>query len=107
NKGSLDRMQVFRLTDAFNGRDLFALMHRGKAETGIHAPAVDVHGAGTALAVVTTFFRASKVEMFTQRVEKSRAWIELKGVVFAVNFQVDVNRILHSNLRRFFGCTCR
>jgi hypothetical protein len=56
NEGSLDRVQVFRLTDALNGCDLLAVVHRGEAETGIHASAIDVHGARTALAVIASLF---------------------------------------------------
>jgi hypothetical protein len=49
-------VQIFRLTDALKRRDLVALVHGGEAETGIHTPTIDVHGARTALAVIASLF---------------------------------------------------
>src|SRR5207244_1510558 len=55
NKGRLDRVQISRLPDALNCRDLFALVHCGEGETGIHASTIDVDCASTALAMITSF----------------------------------------------------
>ena len=65
----LHRMQIFRLTNPFDRRDLVAFMHDREAETRIHPPAIDVHRAGTALSVVAAFFRSGQMQMFAQAVE--------------------------------------
>ena len=88
-------MQIFRLTDAFNGRDLVALVHRGEAETGIHPPTIDVHSARTALAVIASLFRAGQMQMFAQTIEKSRARIDPKIILLTVDTERNGNGILH------------
>src|SRR6185312_15938636 len=51
------------------------------------APAVQQHGAGTALAVVTVFLRSGQVEVLAQRVQQGGAVIEVEIVRRAVDAQ--------------------
>ncbi len=95
NEGSLHCMQIFRLADALNGRDLFALMHCSEAETRIHAPAIDVYGARTALAVITSLFRAGQMQVLTEAIEQRRARIDAQIVLLAIDTQGDRNRALY------------
>jgi hypothetical protein len=69
-------VQVFRLADALKRRDLVALVHGGEAETGIHAPAIDVDGARTALAVIASLFGSGQMQIFSKAIEKSGARID-------------------------------
>src|SRR5437868_5063019 len=48
----LHRVQVLGGAQPFDGGDLVALVHEGKAQAGVDPPAVDVNGAGAALAVI-------------------------------------------------------
>ena len=85
NERSLHRVQVFRLTDTLNCRDLFALVHGGEAETRIHAPAIDVHSARTALAMIASLFRSGQMQMLSKTIEKRGARIDPQIVFLAVN----------------------
>ena len=69
-------MQCSGRAEAFDGRDLVALVHRGEAEARVDAAAVDVDGAGAALAVVAAFLRAGEVQMLAQAVEQRGARID-------------------------------
>jgi len=91
-------MQIFRLTNALNGRDLFTLMHRGEAKTGIHSAAVYVHSAGTALAMIASLFRSGQVQMLAETIEKSCARIYPKIILLSVDTELNGNRILQVGL---------
>jgi hypothetical protein len=43
------------------------------------------------------------MQVFPQAIKKSRARIEFKRVILAVNFQVNVYRIFHTGSYRLFG----
>ena len=47
------------------------------------------------------------MQVFPQAIKKSRARIESKRVILAVNFQVNVYGIFHTGSCRLFGCICR
>ena len=82
-------MHFFRLTNAFDGRDLIALVQSGEGETRKLAPAVNVHRASTALAMVASFFRAGQMQMFAQTIEKSGARIDSQIVFLAIDTKCD------------------
>src|SRR2546421_3038323 len=86
-------MQIFRLTYTFNCGDLLALMHRREAETGIHAPSIDVNGARTALAVIASLFRSGQMKMLAQAIEKRRARIDPHFIVLTIHPKRDWNNI--------------
>src|SRR6267143_3570969 len=77
----LHRMQRAGLSDAFDRRDLVARVHDGQAEAGVHAPAIDMHGAGAALTVVTAFLGAGQDNVFAQVVEQRRPRVEAETVL--------------------------
>jgi hypothetical protein len=60
-------------------------VHGGEAETGIHAPAVDMHGARTALAMVAPLFGSGQMQTFAEAIEKRGARIDLQIVLLAVH----------------------
>jgi hypothetical protein len=69
-------------------------VHRGEAETGIHAPAIDVHSARTALAVIASLFGSGQMQMFAQTIEKSCARIDPQIMLLAVDKKRDRDGIL-------------
>ena len=88
HKGRLHGVQIVRLSQAFDGRDLVALVHYGERKTAVHAPPVDVHGACAALAMVAALLGAGQVQAFAQRVEQGGARIGIgQLVLFAIHPQ--------------------
>src|SRR5207253_1147674 len=85
----LHRMQCVRCAQTLNGRDLLTIMHQSQAETRVHTPAIDMHRAGAALAVITAFLRAGEGDGLANTIQQRRARIDSKVVVFAVNPQRD------------------
>ena len=75
-------------------------MHHSQAQTRIDAPAVDQHGAGAALAVVTTPLRALEPAVFAQRIKGRRAAIDVERIAFPVDLQLHP----HEHRRRIIGC---
>jgi hypothetical protein len=70
DEGLLQRMQLACLRQAFDGRDLRAVLHHRQGQARIDAPAVEEDGAGAALAVIAALLRPGEVEMKPQRVEQ-------------------------------------
>ncbi len=64
-----------------------------KNETGIHPPAIDVHRARAALAVIAPFFRSGEMQMLAQAIEQSGARIDPQVVFLAVHTQCDWKRV--------------
>ena len=79
---------MFRLSDALDGGDLVCGMHRGKRKARIHALAIHMHGAGSALAVIAALLRARKVQVFPQAVQQRGPRIDSKHAIFAVHSRV-------------------
>ena len=105
DEGSLHGVKIVRLADAFDGGDLVHRVHDGEGEAGVHAAAVDVYGAGAALAVVATLLCAGHVEVFAQAVEQRGARVDVQVVLFAVDAQSD--RDCAFNPVRAGGCSRR
>jgi hypothetical protein len=72
-------------------------MHRGETKAGIHAPTIDMHSAGTALTVITSFFGSGQMQVFAQTIEKSGARIDPQIVLLSVNAKRDRDGILRFN----------
>ncbi len=89
DEGGLHRVEIARLSQPFNGRNLIALVHGRKGEAGVDAAPVDVHGAGSALTVVAALFRAGQVEVFAQAVKQRDARLKLQGARRAVDLECD------------------
>src|SRR2546427_7406072 len=85
----LHGMQCVRRAQALNGCDFFPVVHQGQAKAGVHAPAIHMHRAGPALAMITTFLRAGEGNGLTDAIQQRRARIDAKMVVLAVNAQRD------------------
>ena len=75
-KGFLHRMQFVPMTEAFDSRDVIAIVRDGQRQTGINAPTVDEDRASAALPVIAAFFRAGQMEAFAQQIEESDARIQ-------------------------------
>jgi len=75
DKGVLHGMKIPARGQSLDGGDFVALMRRRQAQTGINPAAVHQHSASAALAVIATFFCPGHVEVFTQQIEQSYAWI--------------------------------
>jgi hypothetical protein len=78
-------MHFLRLTDAFDGCDLIALVQSGEGETRKLPPAVDVYRACTALPVIASLLRSGQMHMLAQAIEKSRPRIDPQIVPLSVN----------------------
>src|SRR5262249_42701737 len=75
---------------AFNGRDLGAVLHDGKGQARDDAPAVDENGAGPALAVVAAFLGSGEIKIFAKCVEQSGPWPKGNAPLDAVDAKRDV-----------------
>src|SRR5258708_34202678 len=87
NERSLHRMKISRLSEPLDGGDFIVLVHDGKAEARVHATAIDVHSAGSALAVVTALLCARQLRAFAQAIQQSGARIDLEAEQLAVHTQ--------------------
>ena len=91
HKGRLHGVQVTGLADAFDGRDLVALVHHREREAAVHAAAIDVDRAGAALPVIAALLGAGEMNALAQGVEQGGARVEVaQSVVFAIDAQRDV-----------------
>ena len=91
DEGGLHGVEMVGLADAFDGGDLVVGVHDGEGEAGVDAAAVDVDGAGSALAVVAALLGAGEVEVFAQAVEQGGAGVEAEVVDLAVDVEGDGN----------------
>jgi len=69
-------------------------MHRSEAETRIHAPAIDMDCARTALAMIASLFGSGQVQVFAKAIQKSGAWIDPEIVLLAVHTKRYRNDVL-------------
>ncbi|MNT54355.1 hypothetical protein D3C72_1915140 [compost metagenome] len=99
DEGRLERMQGVAIGEALDGGDFGAVEAGGKGKTGIDAPPIDEHGAGTALAPVTALLRARQVKPLAKKVEQRHARVvERDAALLAVDGEADgeCHGILHS-----------
>jgi hypothetical protein len=75
-------------------------VHDGEAEARVHAPAIDVHRAGTALTVVASLLGAGQDNAFAQAVQQSGSRVETEAVLVAVDAQRERNGALDVGRRR-------
>jgi hypothetical protein len=64
-------------------------MHHGEGEAGVHAAAVDMDGAGSALAMVAALLCAGEIEVLAEAVEEGGAGVDLEAMVFPVDAEGD------------------
>src|SRR5260221_10622068 len=84
-------MQRAGLSDAFDGGDLVALVHNRERQAGVDPLAVDVHGAGAALAVVAAFLGPGEGQGFAQAIGERGARIEAQRVLPCIDAQCEGN----------------
>jgi hypothetical protein len=82
---SLHRMQMFRLSDALDGRDLVYGVHHGKREARIHALPIHMHRAGSALPVIAALLRAGQVQVLSQTIQQRGPRIDAKDAALPVH----------------------
>ena len=103
DEGLLQRMQRAVLRKPLDRGDACAILHDRQRQAGNNAPAVDQHGAGAALALVATLFRAGQIEMLAQHVEQRRARIERQRAVCPVHGEIHGNRVRCIGARRWLS----
>src|SRR5438093_7645037 len=81
----LDRMQLAVLGHALDGFHLRALALDGQERTGLHRQAVDVHGAGAALAGVAAHMGAGEPRELPDVVDEQEARLDVMGILQAVD----------------------
>jgi hypothetical protein len=86
-------MQILRLANSLHRCDVIPLVPRGQAKTGIHAPAIDVHGARAALTMIAPLLRPGQMKMFAQTIKQAGAGIEAKVVLLPVDKKRDRNGV--------------
>jgi hypothetical protein len=80
-------MQMLRLADALDGRDLISGVHHGKREARIYALPVHMHRAGSALTVIASLLRAGQVQVLPQAIQQRGPRIEAKDATLPVHPQ--------------------
>src|SRR6266542_5975769 len=85
----LDRMQLAVLGHALDGLHLRALALDGQERTGLHRQAVDVHGAGAALAGVAAHVGAGEPRELPDVVDEEEAGLDVVGILHAVDGHGD------------------
>src|ERR1700716_2240774 len=88
DKSCLQRMQIVALGKTLDGRDGLSVMHHRQRQTGVDAASFNQHRAGAALAVIASLLRTRQREMFTQRIQQRRAWIERQRTRAAVDLKL-------------------
>ncbi len=71
--------------------DRRALGHHGEREAGVHAPAVDEHGAGAALPLIAALLGADQAQALAQGIEQRHARIDAQAARLAVDQQGDLD----------------
>jgi hypothetical protein len=89
DKRSLQRVQVPIIGESLDRHDLGILMRDGKGEAAVHPPSIKQNSTGTALPMVTAFFRTSEPKMLTQCVKERRSGIDGKLVGCSIHLQGD------------------
>src|SRR5271168_5225865 len=96
DESGLHRMEVIGMADAFDRNDLIVRMHDGEGEAGVNPAAVDVDGAGSALAVVAAFLGSGQIEVLPKTVEERGAGIDLEMMFLTVDAKRERNGVLRS-----------
>ena len=88
-EGLLDRMEVARLFEAFDGGDGFSSGGGNRSDAGTAGDAVEENGAGATLTFAATVFGAGKAEFIAKEGQQRRVGIGLSGPFAAVNDEFD------------------
>jgi hypothetical protein len=82
----LQRMHRVRI-EAFDGGDLLAADARDRGQAGARRGAVDVHGAGAALAHAAAVLGADQAERVAQGPQQRRVGFDVDRLLFPVDVQ--------------------
>src|ERR1700736_5547072 len=88
DKSCLQRVQMVALGETLDSRDGLSVVHYRKRQAGVDATSLNQHRAGAALAVIAPLLRTRLREMFTQRIQQCRAWIERQRMRAAVDLKL-------------------
>src|SRR6218665_2920461 len=75
NESFLHRMQLIAVCQSFDGGNFLSRYHCGKREAAQYPGAIDVHGTGSALTMIATFFGTGEMEIFPEQVQQGSAGI--------------------------------
>src|ERR1700730_7285137 len=95
HKCSLHWMKIAWLTDSLDCRDLIPLVHGSKSQARIDPPAIYMHCASAALAVVAALLSARQMQGLPQTIQQRHAWINLHRIFFSIDSQRDSNAPRH------------
>jgi hypothetical protein len=113
-KGGLNRVQraVFA-GNAFDRRHLTALDLGRQGKTGKNPFAIDMAGAGAALALVAALLGPGHLKMIPQRIEQGYPWLDIERMGLAIDIEAEVKCSCHDKLllssrdMDFAGLGCR
>jgi hypothetical protein len=88
----LHRVEGITGGEAFYCGDLRAIFHDGESHAGQHSFSVDQDGAGPALAVIAPFPGSWQVEVFAEKIDQHRPWLNIHLPALAVYVQRDGRR---------------
>jgi len=88
-EGGLHRMQLAILRQTFNGGDLRAVSLNRQHRTGFDTISVNMDGAGTALAGITTNVSAGQSEIFTDKLNEQGVGRNIGANLFPVHRHVN------------------
>ena len=85
DEGLLDGMKCSVLGKTFDGRDLGPFGGGGEDKAGVHAPPIQMHGAGAALSEIAALLGARQLQVLAQEIEQGSARVDLRFIAFAID----------------------
>jgi len=100
DEGLLKGVEFAGFFEAFDGGDVATFVLHGESEAGVNALTVDEDGAGTAGALVASFFGTGKLKMIAESIEEGDAGFDSQNLFDTIYVQSDalqaVWRIAHA-----------
>jgi hypothetical protein len=91
----LERVELVTPRQSFDGGDPLALLHGSEGHAGQDAAALDMHGACSALAAITSFLCAGQRQLFTQRIKQRHARLDHHRASLTVDRQAYEHALAH------------
>ena len=89
DKGFLQRIEFVALSQAFDGKNVFAFHPDGQLAAGIQVTTVDDDGAGAALAAITADLGAGETQLVAQDLSQGIAMLDFNTKELAVDLEVN------------------
>src|SRR5207248_11461733 len=102
-KRLLERCELLRVGQAFDGLDAATVGLHGEHEAAAHDLAVDAHGARTTDAVLTADVRAGEAQLVTQEVDQMHARCNPARYLDAIDRQCGFDSAFHPRDRSTFA----